>query len=430
MQASKTLINDTSGNLKLIIATTIGSIFEIFDFIAFVFLSPILAELFFPKELASKAIWFTYLTIAISYLLRPIGGIILGHLGDKYGRKTVFSISILLMSIPSLLIGIMPTYASIGYFATGILIFMRILQGFSVGGEVPGSITYIAEKFKHANYFFACAWLTFGANFAVSIGSQSIRLLTEYTSHEFMLSIGWRIPFIFGSLLTIIGFYIRKSISESEAYQQIQRQKQQTKIPLLELLHSYRYPVISGILLAIIVSLTTSIFHVFLPNLFVTYFHFELSQTAGISSAGAITMALASLLFAYLTKYINPITILQSSLIILALIFAGISFNLISLATINNLYLWVIIISFFLAGINGLFFALLADLFPTQVRYSGVAVCYNIAYIFGAGITPLWTSSILEITHSYHYISLVCLLIASISLINSFNIKKLTHYPN
>ena len=146
MQASKTLINDTSGNLKLIIATTIGSIFEIFDFIAFVFLSPILAELFFPKELASKAIWFTYLTIAISYLLRPIGGIILGHLGDKYGRKTVFSISILLMSIPSLLIGIMPTYASIGYFATGILIFMRILQGFSVGGKVTGSLTYIVEK--------------------------------------------------------------------------------------------------------------------------------------------------------------------------------------------------------------------------------------------------------------------------------------------
>lgn len=419
---------DKSGNLKLIIATTIGSIFEIFDFIAFVFLSPILAELFFPKELASKAIWFTYLTIAISYLLRPIGGIILGHLGDKYGRKSVFSLSILLMSVPSLLIGIMPTYASIGYAATGVLILMRILQGFSVGGEVPGSITYIAEKFKHSNYFFACAWLTFGANFAVSVGSQSIRLLAEYTSHDFMLSIGWRIPFIFGSLLTVIGFYIRKSISESEAYQQIQQQKRHSKVPFFELLKNYRYPVVSGILLAIIVSLTTSIFHVFLPNLFVTYFHFELSQTAGISSAGAMTMALASLLFAYLTRFFNPIKILQASLIILAIIFAGISSGIINLNTIDRLYLWVIIISFCLAGINGLFFALLADLFPTQVRYSGIAVCYNIAYIFGAGITPLWTSSILELTHSYHYISLICLIIAVISLINSHNIKKLTNY--
>lgn len=428
MSSSSIPNTDKSGNLKLIIATTIGSIFEIFDFIAFVFLSPILAELFFPKELASKAIWFTYLTIAISYLLRPIGGIILGHLGDKYGRKSVFSISILLMSVPSLLIGIMPTYASIGYAATVVLILMRILQGFSVGGEVPGSITYIAEKFKHSNYFFACAWLTFGANFAVSVGSQSIRLLTEYTSHDFMLSIGWRIPFIFGSLLTIVGFYIRKSISESEAYQQIQQQKRHSKVPFFELLKNYRYPVVSGILLAIIVSLTTSIFHVFLPNLFVTYFHFELSQTAGISSAGAMTMALASLLFAYLTRFFNPIRILQASLIILAIIFAGISSGLINLNTIDRLYLWVIIISLCLAGINGLFFALLADLFPTQVRYSGIAVCYNIAYIFGAGITPLWTSSILELTHSYHYISLICLIIAVISLINSYNIKKLTNY--
>lgn len=421
-------MTNSANNRKLIIATTIGSIFEIFDFIAFVFLTPILAELFFPKETSSKAVWFTYLTIAISYLLRPIGGMILGHLGDKYGRKSVFSISILLMSLPSLIIGLMPTYAQIGYFATALLMLMRILQGFSVGGEVPGSITYIAEKFKHANYFFACAWLTFGANFAVSVGSQGIKLLTAYTSHEFMHSIGWRIPFIFGSLLTIVGFYIRKSISESEAYQEISKQKSSDKIPLVQLWHDYKYPVITGILLSIIVSLTTSIFHVFLPNLFVTYFHFELSQTAGISSVGAITMAIASLLFAYLTKYINPLIILRTALLGLIIIFAAITADIISLATIDQLYLWVIIISFVLAGINGLFFAILADLFPTEVRYSGIAVCYNFAYILGAGITPIWSSSILEITHSYHNIIIVCLVIASISLLNTINVKKLIHY--
>ncbi len=419
-----------SGNLKLILATTIGSIFEIFDFIAFVFLSPILAELFFPPEMKSKAVFFTYLTIAISYLLRPVGGIILGHLGDKYGRKMVFSLSILLMSVPSLLIGIMPTYSQIGYFATITLILMRILQGFSVGGEVPGSITYIAERFKNSNYFFACAWLTFGANFAVSIGSQSIKLLTAHTSSGFMHSVGWRIPFLFGSLLTLVGFYIRKSISESEVYKQIQQQKQHERVPLFELLKNYRLQVVSGIMLSIIVSLTTSIYHVFLPNLFVTYFNFNISSTAGISSVGAMTMACASLLFAYITKYVNPVKLLQLSLIILGAIFAGITFNQIQLNNIHNLYFWVVVISFVLSGVNGLFFGILADLFPTQIRYSGIAFCYNIAYILGAGITPLWTSSILEITHSYHYISLVCLIVAMISIMNSFNIKKLTHYNN
>ncbi|MDD3266071.1 MAG: MFS transporter [Burkholderiales bacterium] len=423
----QTKVNNAT-NKKLIIATTIGSIFEIFDFIAFVFLTPILAEVFFPQGLNNKAVWFTYLTIAISYLLRPVGGIILGHLGDKYGRKSVFTISILLMSLPSLVIGLLPTYAQIGYFATALLIIMRILQGFSVGGEVPGSITYIAEKFKSANYFFACAWLTFGANFAVATGSQGIKLLTTYTSPEFMHSIGWRLPFLFGSLLTIIGFYIRRSISESEAYQEIQKQKQINKIPLVELFKNYRYPIISGILLSIIVSLTTSIFHVFLPTLFVTYYHFELSQTAGISAVGAITMACASLLFAYLVKFINPITILRVSLLGLVGIFTAIALEIINLGQIDKLYLWVIIISFVLAGVNGLFFAILADLFPTTIRYSGIAVCYNFAYILGAGITPLWTSSIMEITQSYHLIIMVCLSIATISLLNTFNIKKLTNY--
>jgi MFS family permease len=417
-----------TSNRKLIVATTIGSIFEIFDFLSFALLTPILASVFFPASIDNKAVWFTYITIAISYLLRPIGGVILGHLGDKYGRKSVFSISILLMSIPSLIIGLLPTYAQIGYAATVLLMIMRILQGFSVGGEVPGSITYIAEKFKQGNYFLACAWLTFGANFAVSVGSQGIKLLTAHTSTEFMHSIGWRIPFIFGSLLTIVGFYIRKSISESEAFKEMQKHKSDNRIPLTQLLQGYKYPVITGILLSIIVSMITGIFHVFLPNLFVTYFHFELSQTAGVSSVGAITMAVASLFFAYMTKYINPIIILRSSLFALVIIFAAITNDYINLGQIDSLYTWVIIISFVLAGVNGIFFAILADLFPTQIRYSGIALSYNLATILGAALAPLWSSSILEMTHSYHYIVLVCTIVAVISLLNTINIQRIIKY--
>ena len=415
-------------NFKLITAATIGSIFEIFDFLAFIFLAPILAKLFFPPSLAGTAIFFTYLTIAISYLLRPVGGIILGHLGDKYGRKAVFSLSLLLMALPSLLIGILPTYAQIGYLATALLIGARILQGFSIGGEVPGSITYIAEKFKQHNYFFACAWLTFGANFAVAIGSQLIKLLTLASSPTFMLSYGWRIPFIFGSLLSIIGFYVRKRLSESAAYQQVLQHKKIARVPLVELIVNYRYPVASGILLAVIVSLCTSIFHVFLPNLFVSYFHFSLSQTAAISSAGAFTLAVASLGCAYLTRYINPLLILRLSLMALCLIFSALYSNRIDLTQIQELYFWVVIISLCLAGVNGLFFAILADLFPTPVRFSGIALCYNIAYIFGAGLTPLWSSAILELSHNYHNIILVCLSVAVISLFNTLNIQRLTIY--
>ena len=112
----------------------------------------------------------------------------------------------------------------------------------------------------------------------------------------------------------------------------------------------------------------------------------------------------------------------------LSVIFICIYSDIVTLKTIESLYIWVVIISFVLAGVNGLFFAILADLFPTAIRYSGVAICYNFAYILGAGITPLWSSSILEITHSYHQIILVCMIVAIISLVNTANIQRIIKY--
>jgi MHS family proline/betaine transporter-like MFS transporter len=410
---------------KLLIATTIGSIFEIFDFITFVFLTPVLADVFFPYLLESKALWLTYLTITISYLLRPLGGMILGHLGDKYGRKKVFTLCLLLMSLPSLLIAFLPTYRQIGYFAPSLLICLRLCQGFSLGGEVPGSITYIAEKFKPNNYILACAWLTFGANIAVAGGSQLIYWLGHWLGAAAMHDYGWRIPFLCGSLLTVVGIYIRRSITESEAYQQLNQYQQVDKLPLTELLTNFRAPLIRGILLATIVSLSTSIFHVFLPNLLAGYAYLPLHTSQLISSSGALTLAIGSLFCAGLTKFIHPFLILRFSCCALSLIFALIFTSVITLKHASELYLWINIISLVLSGVNGLFFAILADLFPTRVRYSGVAFCYNIAYIIGAGITPLWSSTVLALTHSYHSIIGVCMVVAIIALLNTLRLQRL-----
>ncbi|MFN7095055.1 MAG: MFS transporter, partial [Burkholderiales bacterium] len=375
------------------------------------------------------AIIFTYLTITISYLLRPVGGLILGHLGDKYGRKSVFTISILLMSVPSFVIGLLPTFNQLGYLATGVLITARILQGFSLGGEVPGSITYIAEKFGRKNYFFFCAWLTFGANIGLSLGSQTLRLLNQYTSPEFMYSIGWRIPFLIGGFLSLVGFYIRKTVRESEQFEQLQQTKELSKAPLLVLIKEFKPQIISGILLCVIVSLTTSIFHVFLPNLLVTYSHFSLNTASNLSAIGATTMAIFSLLFAYLTCYIAAIWLLRWGLISLILLLSLMLSNIINLPEMLNhnatgLYIVISLISVTLSSINGIFFGILASLFPTRVRFSGISICYNFAYIIGAGLTPLWTSSLLHLTGKYEYIIAVCVIVSVISLFNTYLIKR------
>lgn len=414
----------TKSNLNLFLATSIGNIFEMFDFFVFVFLSSIIANLFFPQAIGALSLTFTYMTITVSYLMRPIGGIILGSLGDKYGRKSVFTVSILCTAIPSLIIGILPTYNQIGYLATITLIIARIFQGFSSGAELPGAITFIAEKYSNKNYYYYCAWIPLGANLSIASGSLLIRFMTNTMGHDFLYSFGWRIPFLFGGLLAVIGFYIRKHIAETAQFQTLKQQKRLQKIPVVSLFRQHKAAIILGTLLALIISLITSVFHLFLPNLFVKYLNLNLQDSAGVSATGSITLAIFIFLFALTTYKFNPIKIAQLSIIGLLITFSLILNKYILLNNLHNLYMLVIIISILIAGVNSVFSGILVDLFPTEVRYSGVAVCFTIAATIGAGLTPLWTSAIMTMTNNYMYIIEICLTVCIVCLINLYYLKR------
>lgn len=414
----------TGNNFNLFLATGIGNIFEMFDFFVFVFLSSVIATLFFPDTTGRLSLIFTYLTITVSYLLRPVGGIILGSLGDKYGRKSVFTISILCTAIPSFIIGVLPTYNQIGYLATAILIIARIFQGFSSGAELPGAVTFIAEKYSRKNYYYYCAWIPFGANLSIAAGSLLIRSMTNLMSHDVLYAYGWRIPFLFGGLLAVIGFYIRQHIAETEQFQALKAQKKLQKIPIFSLFVKHKAALILGILLALLVSLVTSVFHLFLPNLLITYLYLNLQDSTGLSAVGAITLAVSILIFAAATYKFNPIRIAQLSIIGLIIVFCLILNNYIRLNNLHNLYIAVISISILIAGVNGVYAGILVDLFPTEVRYSGVAVCFTVAATIGGGLTPLWTSTILSLMNDYIYIVWVCVIVCIICLINLYYLES------
>ncbi|MFO0319544.1 MAG: MFS transporter, partial [Neisseriaceae bacterium] len=382
-------------NSLFFLAVIIGNIFEMFDFFVFVFLSSIIADVFFPHNIGNLSLIFTYLTITVGYLLRPIGGIILGNFGDKYGRKSVFTLSILLTAIPSLVIGLIPSYDKIGYVATFLLIISRVLQGFAAGGEFPGSITFLAEKYNKKNYYFYCAWLPFGANIGVAGGALLIKIMTSSMSKTFLINYGWRIPFICGSLLAVIGFYIRKNLSESRQFVTLKENHKLYKLPIFNLLKGYLVPLILGIILCTVVSLITGIFHLFLPSLFVKYLHLSLQDVTGISFIGSFTLAIFIIIFASLTYWIKPMKIIQSAIICLIISFGLIFIDVLNMKDLYSLSLVVILISVLIAGVNGIYAGILVDLFPVQVRYSGIAVCFTIGAMLGGGLTPLWTSSIL-----------------------------------
>ncbi len=409
---------------KIFIAASIGNVFEIFDFFVFVFLSSVIADLFFPKSIGVLAVIFTYVTVSISYLLRPFGAIILGSLGDKYGRKSIFSLSILMTAIPSLIIGISPTFSQIGYFAVFILLISRIFQGFSSGAELPGSVTYIAETYHKKNYYFYVACMPFGANMSIALGSWLIHVMVANMSHDVLYSYGWRIPFLLGSLLAVIGFYIRKNLTESAEFPQALTKHKIHRVPFVVLFTQHKAKLIMGIFLVLIASLITSVFHIFLPNLLVKFLHLGIGVAANISSMGAFTISIVIILASLLTSRIKPMLIVKYALFGLILALMVLMSGLFSLFDVRTLYGVVIVLSILVGCVNGVYFGVLVDLFPVDVRYSGVATCFSLASLLGQGLTPLWTSFILATTNNYKIIIGVCLVIAVISLINSFFLDK------
>jgi MFS family permease len=413
---------------SIIIATIIGSFFEYFDFMVFVFSADIIAELFFPKTNYFLSLMYTYLTITISYIFRPIGGVVMGIVSDRYGRKVVLYISMLLMAVPSFLIGLLPTYSQIGIASSILLVLLRTLQGISLGGEVPASITYIYEKYRHKNYFIYCAWLTFGANIGIFCASRFTSTLYGGLSKDVIMTVGWRIPFIIAGVLAFISLYIKKFASESPAFVESKETNHTKFIPPIVVLKKYFPQLICGISMCMVVSLSTFVFLIFIPSLSLTNGIIDNHTRLEIIGLGSLTLGIASLFFAYISSIINPARILKTSLISLVFIlywvlYTNIHVKMLGIYSYNIFYLVSFVIPFFIAGINGLFFGFLADMFPTEVRFSGVSICYNLAYLFGAGLTPIWGSWLMKYKHGAVYIigivMLVILLVTFTFKINS-----------
>lgn len=405
--------NNNKTHKKFLIAAIIGNGLEYIDFMTFIFLAPLISTLFFPH----LSLIFTYLVVTVSYLFRPIGGVILGNIGDKYGRRPVFSITLILMALSSIAISLLPTFNQAGYLAPLILILLRITQGCALGGELPGAVTYIVENLRHKNYFFYCATLTCGANLAIALSGQSIYFINTFYSHDFMYKTGWRILFLSGGFLAIFGIYLRKFVAESDEFIKLGSPQ---KHPFLQLLNHYKAEVFNGFLLCGIISITTSIFQVFLPHLLSQYQSVNHSIALNVSTFASTTIAISSLIIVLIAKYIHPLRIIYFSIIGLIITYMFIIVYGPELSSISTklylIYLIIFIIMILLSGINGLFLGLLAELFPTNIRYSGISFCFNTAYLFGAGFTPLWTSKLMDITHNYKYIIAICLIISILFL--------------
>ncbi|MBJ2349648.1 MULTISPECIES: MFS transporter [Pseudomonas] len=366
----------------------LGGALEIYDFIIFVFFALTLSQLFFPPEMPE---WLRLLQsfgiFATGYLARPLGGILMAHFADRLGRKRVFSLSILMMALPCLLIGVMPTYAQIGYFAPLLLLALRILQGAAVGGEVPSAWVFVAEHAPLRHRGYALGFLQAGLTFGYLLGALTATALARIYTPTEILDYAWRLPFLLGGVFGVIGVWLRRWLSETPIFMALQANREgAAELPLRTVLRDHRHALLPAAILTCVLTSAVVVFVVITPTVMQKSFGLTPSHTFALSSLGIVFLNIGCVLAGLIVDRIGAWRTVMLYSLLLPLGIAVLYASLISGSAWLGLAYAVAGLG---CGVVGAVPSVMVSLFPPKIRVSGISFTYNIAYALWASMTPL-----------------------------------------
>lgn len=413
---------------QIVISTAIGGGLELFDFVIYLFLSPIIAALFFPHQNAGIALLATLGGFAAGYFARPLGGMIYGHFGDRLGRIPALVFSLLLMALPTFLICCLPTYSMIGIMAPILLIFLRFAQGLAMGGDVPGAICFIGEHIAAKRRGLMTCCFLFGMNMGAVIASVLVATLISSLSSADMLQWGFRIPFLIGALLAIVGFYIRQRMSETPEFKKYRDNGKLERWPLKTVLRNHLFPITLGFAIAGLAAAITSIMSLFMATYMSHYVGMNTKTALWLNSTSICAYSFCCVLIGFLIDRFTAVAVLKTGSIVIFLLAYPI-YKLISSYHLILVLLGLLMSAPLLAAIMGSIPAVLIELFPTPIRYTGIGVSYNFGFSLFAGTSPmlvalLITRTGMNIMPAFYIMVLVMLVFPFILLLNKKLLKQ------
>jgi metabolite-proton symporter len=373
----------------VLFGSLIGTTIEFFDFYIYANAAVLVfPQLFFPGSDPTTSTIESLATFSIAFFARPIGSAVFGHFGDKVGRKATLVAALLTMGISTVCIGLLPTYQSIGIVAPLLLMLCRFGQGLGLGGEWGGAVLLAIENAPPGKRAWYGMFPQLGAPIGLLLSGGTFLLLSDLLTEEQFFDYGWRIPFIASSLLVVVGFYIRLKITETPSFANALETKKQVKIPIMTILKSYKWELIFGTLAAVATFVTFYLMTVFSLSWATT--------DLGFSRRDFLIIQLFSILFfmvgipvsAVLADKLGRkrILVFISTLIMLF----GFSFSFFMESGSTALITTFVCIGMALMGLTyGPVGTFLSELFPTEVRYSGASLTFNLAGILGASFAPL-----------------------------------------
>lgn len=380
--------------IKAVAAASIGNALEWYDFSVYAFFAIYISQNFFPESNSSIQLISAFLIFGVGFVIRPLGAVLLGNYGDRAGRKALLTFTIILMAAGVLIIGLAPTYAVIGIGAPIFILVGRVLQGFSAGGEMGGASAFLVEYANEENKGKYAAWLQASMALSNILGALVATCVTLVFTQEQVASWGWRIPFLLGVLIAPVGLYLRNKLDETpqflieEKRKKERNEKQQQTMPIVKALFKYPKELVLGVAFSVLWVVSVYTLIIFMPTYEQQTLHFS-SFEAFVASLIANVFMFTGCLLSGL--YSDKIGRQKMLLIATGLLFIGIYPMLVLIQNVHTFLMLILTQTVFCILVSlfvGVAPSALSEIFPTEVRSTGISLTYNLPNALLGGFAP------------------------------------------
>lgn len=423
---------DQSMLKRAVSAAALGNAMEWFDFGVYAYIADTIAEVFFPPDVSSSVkLIGTFGAFTAAFLMRPIGGLVFGPLGDRIGRQKVLAVTMILMALGTLAIGLIPSYSSIGVWSPILLVLARMLQGFSTGGEYGGATTFIAEYSPDKRRGFMGSWLEFGTLSGYVLGASVVTAMKTWMPHDVLLDWGWRIPFLVAGPLGLIGLYLRLKLEETPAFQKHAEESEKrgrSGEPFWNMFTKYWRQLLICVGLVLVFNVTDYMLLSYMPTYLSERLQLDATHGLLLIVVVMVVMMLIILVGGKITDKVGRKPVMMAG----CLGFLVLSYPLMLLVHDGGL-----VLTFF--GLMGLGLLLLTfevsmpatlpALFPTAIRYGALSIAFNISVSLFGGTTPLVMQTLIATTDYDYWPAVYMMIAAAIGVVAVYFSRETANQP-